>query len=670
MRVRRPLQRRYRRGYAANLIVLAVTIPSAAFFSTAYRRVLASPGSLRAFQQSSLGSLTTVQRNPKISLREGKRSVSSERSNLACGADVSAKEAGSGAKAAGGGPWGRVRIVNTFRELPRDPEDSNQRRQVEAAYSDVEPTPVKDPKLILHSSDLLCDLGLTESDAEDPEFTKVLAGNAAIPDSISWSMCYGGHQFGTWAGQLGDGRAIVLGEIETTSGDHYELQLKGAGPTPYSRRADGRAVLRSSIREFLCSEYMHHIGVPTTRALSLIGTGEPVARDFYYNGNVRLEPGAVVCRVAPSFLRFGSFQLPFSRGMPELTEDLIEYNIEHDFPHISSIPKQDQRILAWFGEVVNNTAALCAKWQSVGFVHGVLNTDNMSPLGITIDYGPYGFLEGFDPNYTPNLSDQSLRYTYKNQPYICKWNLYALSGAVDSILSFQSEPNSLSEEISGVLEKYDDIFLEKFHNLFGEKLGLRNLHAMASEETKFQPPLLTSLFDLLSREKVDFSLFFRRLPYLDPSKSYESFSDIPGELKAVIHGDSGEKAPEEVSENLEDWYAWFQAYLKEVREQEGEKGVLEGYRSWRDRMFAVNPRIVLRNYYAQEAISLAESGDFTTLNRLYEAVQKPFALSEAEIALVEKEIEGTKEFVSTRLDEYDRPAPLWAQTQPGIAQLS
>src|SRR4051794_1086668 len=308
---------------------------------------------------------------------------------------------------------------NTFvSDLPGDPVLVNVPRQVSnACYTRVEPTRVAAPKLLAWSDVLGDELGLSRPSADTVE---VLAGSRVLPGMQPYAARYGGHQFGHWAGQLGDGRAITLTEITAGDGSRQELQLKGAGLTPYSRTADGRAVLRSSLREFMCSEAMFHLGVPTTRALSLVATGEPVVRDMFYDGHPREEPGAVVCRVAPSFIRFGNFELPAARGDVQLLEQLIDSTIERNFPEIKARQESKSAMRAeWFADVCRRTALMIVHWMRVGFVHGVMNTDNMSILGLTIDYGPYGWLEGYDPNWTPNTTDaQGRRYCYGNQPSI------------------------------------------------------------------------------------------------------------------------------------------------------------------------------------------------------------------------------------------------------------
>ena len=326
-------------------------------------------------------------------------------------------------------------FVNRFTtELPADPDTANRRRQVTgAAFSRVEPTGVAAPVTLAWSSEVADLLGLDAAMGASQDFADVFSGNRVPAGADPFAMVYGGHQFGNWAGQLGDGRAIALGEVIDRNGDHQMLQLKGAGPTPYSRTADGRAVLRSSIREFLCSEAMFHLGVPTTRALSLVATGDLVVRDMLYDGNPEAEPGAVVCRVAPTFIRFGNFQLPAARGDVDTLRALVEFTIRTEFPDIwaEKHVTPEAKIEAWFAEVARRSAHLVVEWMRVGFVHGVLNTDNMSILGLTIDFGPYGWLESFDPDWTPNTTDAGQRrYRFSAQPQVVGWNLAQLASAL------------------------------------------------------------------------------------------------------------------------------------------------------------------------------------------------------------------------------------------------
>jgi len=289
-------------------------------------------------------------------------------------------------------PFPDLTFDNRFtRELPADPIETNSRRQVaKACFSRVRPQPVSAPRLVAFSREAAGLLDLTEADCRSEAFTQIFSGNQLLPGMDPHAACYGGHQFGNWAGQLGDGRAINLGEIVNRQGERWTLQLKGAGPTPYSRNADGRAVLRSSLREFLCSEAMFHLGVPTTRALSLILTGDPVERDMFYDGHPEEEPGAVVCRLAPTFVRFGNFEILAARGEIALLQQLADFTIRTTFPHLGE--PSPTVYIRWFAEICRTTAELMVHWLRVGFVHGVMNTDNMSIHGLTIDYGPYGRL--------------------------------------------------------------------------------------------------------------------------------------------------------------------------------------------------------------------------------------------------------------------------------------
>jgi len=321
--------------------------------------------------------------------------------------------------------------------LCADSEQENFVRRVSNIhYSLVNPTAVANPRLLSYSKNLAALLGIDFSNQLSA--TEILSGNKLNHTTKPYAMRYGGHQFGSWAAQLGDGRAINLGNLLGLDGKQYELQLKGSGPTPYSRRADGRAVLRSSIREYLCSEAMFYLGIPTTRALSLVGSGDLVTRDMFYDGNSRKEPGAIVCRVAESFLRFGNFEiLAFHQEQERLTE-LVQFTIKNYFPELLKKGKNifDQEIYrSWFEEICRRTGILIAKWMSVGFVHAVMNTDNMSILGLTIDYGPYGWLDAFDNNWTPNTSDESnKRDRFSAQPNIGLWNLEKLADALSLFL--------------------------------------------------------------------------------------------------------------------------------------------------------------------------------------------------------------------------------------------
>ncbi len=492
----------------------------------------------------------------------------------------------------------QLNFDNAFvRELPGDPLTEPRPRQVHAAlYSRVQPTGVRAPKLIAYSREVADLLGFSAEEIAAPRFAEVFGGNALLAGMEPYAANYGGHQFGQWAGQLGDGRAITLGEIVTSAGERYELQLKGAGRTPYSRTADGRAVLRSSIREFLCSEAMHHLGVPTTRALSLVATGEDVVRDMFYDGNPRPEPGAIVCRVAPSFIRFGNFELPASREDHGLLERLIDFTIARDFPELSrGAPAADKAALRaeWFAEVCRRTARLIAQWMRVGFVHGVMNTDNMSILGLTIDYGPYGWIDNFDRNWTPNTTDAEWRrYRFGQQPQIAYWNLGRLASALAPVF-----PDH--EPLHAGLKAYVDSYIAADRENIAAKLGLDECRDEDVET-------MQSLHGLLEEGEVDMTLFFRALADLDlDAPRLETFADA--------FYDAGKR--EQVAEAL---LGWLTRYGERVK-QEGRPAVQR-----RAAMHAANPRYVLRNYLAQEAIDRAEQGDYAGIDELLEVVRRPY----------------------------------------------
>ncbi|MFH0784312.1 MAG: YdiU family protein, partial [Pseudomonadota bacterium] len=374
---------------------------------------------------------------------------------------------------------------NSFtREMPADPQSDNYRRQVHGAcFSRVMPTKVAAPKLIAFSREVAELVDLAETTCRSPEFVEIFVGNKVLAGMDPMAMCYGGHQFGSWAGQLGDGRAINLGEILNHRQKRWALQLKGAGPTPYSRRADGLAVLRSSIREFLCSEAMFHLGIPTTRALSVIATGEPVERDMFYDGHPKDEPGAVVCRVAPSFLRFGNFEILAARGETALLQKLVNYTIRTDFPELG--PPSPATYIQWFNKICRTTAAMIVHWMRVGFVHGVMNTDNMSILGLTIDYGPYGWLENFSPDWTPNTTDaHGRRYSYNNQPHIGQWNLLQLANAIYPLVN-RVEP------FQEALADYNTLFLNGWNEMMAKKLGFLKFEKSSDD------PLVKELVEIL-----------------------------------------------------------------------------------------------------------------------------------------------------------------------------
>jgi uncharacterized protein YdiU (UPF0061 family) len=492
-----------------------------------------------------------------------------------------------------------VRFGGTFvRELTPDPVALNRVRQVpNASYTRVAPTPVAAPKLLAWSDALGEQLGLARPSAAAVE---ALAGNRVFPGMEPFAARYGGHQFGVWARQLGDGRAITLGEIVAPDGSRQELQLKGAGPTPYSRTADGRAVLRSSLREFLCSEAMHFLGVPTTRALSLVGTGEQVVRDMFYDGNPEPEPGAVVCRVAPSFLRFGNFEIHAAHAEQELLQHLLDFTIRHYYPGLS--------YKAWYLEVCRRTAVLMSDWMRLGFVHGVMNTDNMSILGLTIDYGPYGWLEGYDPTWTPNTTDNEMRrYSYGNQPQIGLWNLARLAEAVLPIIP--------EADLQEGLQLYGETYQSSFVAALAAKLGLASLEG--------KDALVQEMFQILNAVETDFTLFFRGLAAVREEAL----------VAPLLPAFYAEPSAEHVA-RLE---AWLRRWLALAPARSG--------------MNAVNPKYVPRNYLAQQAIDALAQGDASVLKRLMKVLERPY-----------DEQPEHAELAARR--------PEWARNKPGCSALS
>src|SRR5919201_219059 len=496
---------------------------------------------------------------------------------------------------------------NTFvRDLPADPVLVNMPRQVaNACYTRVEPTPVAAPRLLAWSDALGELLGLTRPSGAAIE---VLGGNRTLPAMEPYAARYGGHQFGHWAGQLGDGRAITLAEMIAADGSRQELQLKGAGKTPYARTADGRAVLRSSLREFACSEAMFHLGVPTTRALCLVGTGEEVVRDMFYDGHPRPEPGAIVCRVAPSFVRFGNFQILAANNELDPLKRLADYVIRYHYPSHS--------YASWYHELCRRTAMLMVDWMRLGFVHGVMNTDNLSILGLTIDYGPYGWLEGYDPMWTPNTTDlPGRRYCYGNQPGIAQWNLARLAEALLPLVE--------REPLEEGLNLYAETFNDGWRRALAAKLGLASVEPGDDELAR---ELLLSLAD----SETDFTLFFRRLAAVPLEGSDEA---LLAPLAPAFY--AGEASHQRLG-------AWLRRYLARARAEGPERT---------SRMASVNPKYVFRNYLAQQAIDALEAGDPGPLERLMQVLQRPY-----------DQQPESEEFAARR--------PEWARSKPGCSALS
>ncbi len=492
-----------------------------------------------------------------------------------------------------------------LRELPLDPNTENYPRQVTGALSSpVVPRKTSAPRTLAFSPEVAELIGLAQEDCLHQDFAEVFAGNRQLPAMEPYATCYGGHQFGHWAGQLGDGRAINLGEVVNARGEHWTLQLKGAGPTPYSRTADGLAVLRSSVREFLCSEAMHHLGVPTTRALSLVTSGDQVRRDMFYDGNPQWEPGAVVCRVAPSFTRFGHFEIFSARGEHELLKQLVDFTLRTDFPHLGS-PSVDV-YSQWLEEVCRRTAELMVHWMRVGFVHGVMNTDNLSILGLTIDYGPYGWLEPFDPNWTPNTTDaQGRRYRFGNQPQVALWNLAQLANAIYPLIN-QVEP------LQAALDIYRETYDRCWQNAMANKLGVSNF---LPEDQSLVDQLLT----LMHQSAADMTILHRRLADVDFQLDTDTFSLTPEQAIAPLQ--EAFYSPLTPSQT-QAWHDWLTQYRLRLIQDTVLSGTTPEAR--RARMNAANPKYVLRNYLAQQAIDKATAGDYSEITKLLNMLKKPY----------------------------------------------
>lgn len=457
--------------------------------------------------------------------------------------------------------------------------------------------PMPQPRWVAVNDHLAQEMGLPPqwhdaADTAGASALAVLSGNARWAGMAPMATVYSGHQFGQWAGQLGDGRALLLGELDTPMGPQ-EIQLKGAGATPYSRRADGRAVLRSSIREYLCSEAMHGLGIPTTRALALTASPLAVRRESF-------ETAAVVTRVAPSFLRFGHFEHFSHHRHPrhhEVLADLVDFVVTHHYPELQDAPN---RALALLDAVLQRTARLMADWQSVGFCHGVMNTDNMSILGLTIDYGPFGFLDAFDPEHICNHSDDQGRYSWSNQPQIGYWNLRALAQA---LLPLIPEAQDDPQVVVDVLQTYETHFPKAMTERWCAKIGLRPLSGDAAGDRSDDQRLALDWLTLLARGRVDFTIAFRRL----------------AEFRSDLSPDAPENARvRDLFLDREAFDAWAVRYAQRLRAEQSvdaERAV---------RMNGVNPLYVLRNHMAETAIRLAQRGDDSEVQRLHRLLQHPF----------------------------------------------
>ena len=449
-----------------------------------------------------------------------------------------------------------------------------------AFFTRLMPTPLPDPYLVAVSPSAAALAGLDPAALGRDDYVAVLSGNRVPPRAMPLAAVYSGHQFGVWAGQLGDGRAILLGQLATPDGP-LELQLKGAGATPYSRMGDGRAVLRSSIREFLCSEAMAALGIPTSRALALTGSDQGVMRET-------VESAAVVTRMAPSFVRFGSFEHWFYRDKQDELKILADYVIDGFYPELRQHANPYQALLA---EVSRRTAHTIAQWQAVGFMHGVMNTDNMSILGLTLDYGPFGFMEAFDAKHICNHTDQQGRYSYTMQPEIGHWNCYALGQALLPLIGGV-------EAAQAALDVYQPAFGARMDQLLHQKLGLFSVQEDDSA-------LFDAMFALMQANHVDFTLFFRRLGDLRSAAAEHQVLELDAPLRDLFLDRPG-------------FDAWAALYRRRLRQEDS----VDGAR--RAAMNLVNPKYVLRNYLAQVAIEKAQQKDFSEVARLLTVLERPF----------------------------------------------
>ncbi|MEK9538847.1 YdiU family protein [Pantoea agglomerans] len=446
-------------------------------------------------------------------------------------------------------------------------------RELTGCYTALNPTPLAGGRLLYHNAPLAASMGLDSALFADKGHA-VWHGAALLPGMQPLAQVYSGHQFGVWAGQLGDGRGILLGEQRLEDGSKLDWHLKGAGLTPYSRMGDGRAVIRSSVREFLASEALHHLGIPTTRALTLSIGDEPVYRET-------TERGAMLMRISPSHLRFGHFEHFFYSQQQEKVQQLADYAIRHHWPHLDA---EADRYQQWFTDIVLRTARLIALWQSVGFAHGVMNTDNMSILGLTIDYGPFGFLDDYQPDFICNHSDYQGRYSFENQPMIGMWNLNRLAHALSGLLT--------TEQLRTALSAYEPELMRVWGERMRAKLGLLTQQSSDNE-------ILTDLLALMTQEHSDYTLTFGLL-----SETQQADSRSPLRDEFIDR------------EAFDSWYQRYRSRLMDEQVSDAERQAV---------MKAANPAVILRNYLAQQAIEEAERGEQGALARLHQALQQPFS---------------------------------------------
>jgi len=441
-------------------------------------------------------------------------------------------------------------------------------------YTELSPTPLANARLIWHNAVLAQSLDLPESLFRPENSAGVWGGETLLPGMLPLAQVYSGHQFGVWAGQLGDGRGILLGEQQLADGRRYDWHLKGAGLTPYSRMGDGRAVLRSTLRESLASEAMFALGIPTTRALSVVTSDTPVYRET-------VEQGAMLMRLAESHVRFGHFEHFYYRREAEKVRELADYVIRHHWPQLGS---DAEKYALWFRDVVTRTARLIARWQTVGFCHGVMNTDNMSILGLTMDYGPYGFLDDYQPGFICNHSDHQGRYSFDNQPAAALWNLQRLAQSLSPFIAV--------DVLNDALDGYQEALLVEYGQRMRGKLGLFS-------EQKGDNELLNGLFSLMEREGSDYTRTFRMLSVTEQQSASSPLRDEFIDRAA-----------------FDSWFSDYRARLQQERVDDATR---------QQSMKQVNPAVVLRNWLAQRAIEQAERGDYAEFERLHEALRDPFA---------------------------------------------
>ncbi len=494
------------------------------------------------------------------------------------------------------------------------------------SYSLVKPEFAAKPEMLSWSREAAELIDLADIDEKDQDLARVFSGNLLCPQMQPFAARYGGHQFGHWAGQLGDGRAITLGEVLNARGQRWEIQLKGAGRTPYSRRADGRAVLRSSLREYVCSEAMFFLGVPTTRALCCVLTGDDVVRDMFYDGHPEAEPGAITTRMAPSFVRFGHFEIYAANEEWDLLRTFLHYVMNTHFPQHTHQGTYDY--LGWFREVLRSTAMLMVDWLRVGFVHGVMNTDNMSILGLTVDYGPYGWQDVYDPDWTPNTTDRERRrYRFGAQASVALWNLQRLAEAIEPIVGQEGA-------LIDVLDSYQEILVEEYHLMMSRKLGLTG--TLNRERKK----LIGDLGTVLCATEIDMTLFFRLLgkTSIQQASGLEA-EEVLAEISAAFYSPV---IADSVRVQAKDWLGRYQQTLR------GNSGSVVDRVSLMNRS---NPCVIPRNYLLQECLDDLSQGNQTSLQNLLQAIRTPYDHN----AVTER---------------YFRKRPEWAKTKPGCSALS